>query len=80
MCVQEKLIAFVDCDTLFTSLFLNDEFINPCAWICATTRKIAIGCFDVMLVDTIGDAHLLELEEEALDLTLNRESVHIDWN
>jgi hypothetical protein len=64
-------IAFVDCDTLFTSLSVYDEFVNLYAWICATTRKLAIGCFDGMLANPIGDTHLLELEEEALDLTLN---------
>jgi hypothetical protein len=37
-------------------------------WVCATMRKIAVGCFYVLLVHTIEDIDLLELKEEALDL------------
>jgi hypothetical protein len=49
--------------------------VNIYVWICATTRKIVARCFDVMLMDTIGDSHLLELKEEALDLTFYSKSL-----
>ena len=39
------------------------------AWICGTTRKIVVRCFDVLLVDTIGDTHLIEVKEETSRLT-----------
>ena len=30
---------------------------------------MAVGCLDVMLVNTVGENYLLELKEEVLDLT-----------
>ena len=49
--------------------------VNLYVWICPTTKKIVVGCFDVVLVDTIGDIQLLELNEMALDLTFHNTSL-----
>ena len=68
LCVLEKLIAIAICNIFVKPSSLYHHFVKLYVWICAIVRKMMTRCFDVLLVHTTGDTHLLELKEQALDL------------
>lgn len=70
VCVSKKIKLPSHIKVIISnSPYIYHQFVTQHVQICSTTRKIMVGCFDILLVDTIDDTCFLELKEEALDLT-----------